>query len=133
MTSVSHLSGGSFASKFLEPVLAPQGLSARLDRLYAMPEITRRCAMWLLEGGEPMSLESMYRTWCNGQGMLVTVRDAESADKVIATLAKSGIEAQVAGQVYETPKGQSPSLEIDTADIDGTPKTIRIAAEISTK
>lgn len=49
MTSVSHLSGGSFVSKFLESALLPKGLSARLDSLYAIPEITRKCAMWLME------------------------------------------------------------------------------------
>lgn len=86
MTSVSHLSGGSFVSKFLESAMLPNGLSARLDSLYAMPEITRKCAMWLLEGGDQMNLETMYTTWCNGQGMLITVRTHSEAEKVIGTM-----------------------------------------------
>jgi phosphoribosylformylglycinamidine cyclo-ligase len=49
MTSVSHLSGGSFVSKFLESAMLPKGLSARLDTLFVIPEITRKCAMWLIE------------------------------------------------------------------------------------
>lgn len=128
MTSVSHLSGGSFVSKFLEPALAPRGLSARLDRLYAMPEITRRCAMWLAEGGEPMTLGDIYHTWCSGQGMLLTVRSMEDAERVVAALAGRGIEAQVAGEIFETSPGQHSSVEIDTINLEGAPATVRLAA-----
>jgi phosphoribosylformylglycinamidine cyclo-ligase len=127
MTSVSHLSGGSFVSKFLEAVLVPKGLSARLDSLYAIPEITRKCATWLLEGGDKMSLETMYNTWCNGQGMLVTVRTAEEADKVIETMARFGIEAKIAGRIEKTPKGESPRLSVKTEDLDGNPVNIQLA------
>jgi phosphoribosylaminoimidazole (AIR) synthetase len=66
-----------------------------------------------------MSLETMYTTWCNGQGMLITVRTPEEADKIIATMKQFGIEAQVAGQVTETPKNKKPHLEIHTIDVEG--------------
>ena len=99
--------------------MLPKGLSALLDTLFAMPEITRKCAMWLLEGGDPMSLETMYTTWCNGQGMLITVHTQEEADKVIATMKQFDIEAQVAGHVIETPKNKKPNLNISTVDLEG--------------
>lgn len=74
-----------------------------------------------------MSLETMYTTWCNGQGMLITVRTEDEADKVIASMERFGIGAKVAGRIVETPKDKDPFVSIDVTDVEGKKKYIALS------
>ncbi len=136
MKSNDHLSWGSLRSKFLESTLAPLWLSAVLDSLYEIPEISWKAINWLslpfnsIEtaniywkdnvAGTHMSLNELYTTWCCGQRMMITVHTQEEADKVIATMKGFNINAKIAGRVIETPKWQSPHLDITARFKDGS-------------
>lgn len=85
-------------SKFLDSLLAPRGLSARLNNLFRIPEITRKAVEWLtlpfdsMEtakfygkehiNGTPLSMQELFTTWCNGQRMFITVGTETDAYKL---------------------------------------------------
>ncbi len=107
---IAHLSGGSFQSKFLEPILQKKWLSATLDNLFPIPDIALQC--FVRDGN--MTKQELFTTRCCGQGMLVIVPTLEEAEKFITLVGKFGIEGKVAGQIYETPKGVQSKLDIAT-------------------
>lgn len=99
-------------SKFLDALLAPRGLSARLNNLFLIPEITKKAVEWLTlpfdhikdaqvynkdsVDGAPMSMQELFTTWCCGQRMFVTVATEGEAHKLTEELSYSRIMAQVA-------------------------------------
>lgn len=120
-------------SKFLDALLKPKGLSARLNNLFHVPDITRKAVEWLTlpfdsietarmygknsTDATPMSMQELFTTWCAGQRMFVTVKNQKKAERLIKEVAPFGIQAQIAGQIIETPAGDIPHLQI-TARFD---------------
>ncbi len=92
MHGIVHLSGGAFESKLGHDLLAPHGLSARLDTLFEPPLVMRQCAVW-----RELSAEECYRTWNGGQGALVIV-EAADACVFLRAAREHGIRAKVAGK-----------------------------------
>lgn len=111
ITWIAHLSGGSFASKFLEPMLEPKWLSAKLDNLFEIPEIVMKAREWLSSGWQSMSDEEMFKTWCCGQWMLVMFRTQQEAEKFISICDKFWVEGKIAGNIYQNADSNS-QLEI---------------------
>lgn len=77
---VAHLSGGSFEGKFYDALIRPNNVSAHLDNLYPTPDITKNVFAWQQKLPEKLGrkpdvtdLNSVYKTFCAGQGMLVVV------------------------------------------------------------
>ena len=84
--------------------MEPLGLSAELDTLYHIPQITKSAVQWLTLPFEsietariygkskidpiPMNMEEMFTTWCDGQRMLVTVRNSQAAESLITIMGK---------------------------------------------
>lgn len=93
MHGVVHLSGGAFESKLGHDLLAPHGLSAKLDTLFEPPAIMHRCAKW-----RGLTAEDCYRTWNGGQGALVIV-DRDDTLRFLLAAQVQGLEAQVAGEI----------------------------------
>lgn len=99
-------------SKFLDALLAPRGLSARLNNLFHIPDITRKAVEWLTlpfdsiniahvyntdsVDGAPMNMQELFTTWCNGQRMFVTVGTEKEAHKLTEELSYLKVMAQVA-------------------------------------
>ncbi len=128
MGSISHLSGGSMKSKFLDDLLAPRGLSARLNNLFVIPEITRKAVEWLTlhfdsletaqiygqdkRDGTPMSMQELFTTWCCGQRMFITVKTEKEAHRLVAEFSRLKIGSQLAGEIITTSKSDTPHLEV---------------------
>jgi phosphoribosylformylglycinamidine cyclo-ligase len=110
---IAHLSGGSFASKFLEPMLIPKWLSARLDTLFEIPEITKKAREWLMEWGQSMSDEEMFKTWCCGQWMLVMFGNQAEAEKFVSICERFWVAGKIAGQIYKNQSGEDSKLIIE--------------------
>jgi phosphoribosylformylglycinamidine cyclo-ligase len=93
---IAHVTGGGIPGN-LERVLEPNGLGARLDRLFPphdfMTDLIRR------GGVEP---RDAYRMFNMGTGMLLVVA-ADDAERCVALLRERRYEAQVAGVVTQRP------------------------------
>ena len=103
---MAHLSGGSFEGKFYDALIKPNGVSAELGNLYATPAIVKDVYAWQQRLPEKLGrkpdvtdLNSVYKTFCSGQGMLVVVGNQEEAEKLIGILARNGVESQIAGEI----------------------------------
>lgn len=99
-------------SKFLDALLAPRGLSARLNNLFHVPDITRKAVEWLtlpfdsIETARaynkdsvdeaPMKMQELFTTWCCGQRMFVTVATEAEAHKLAEELSHLKVMSQVA-------------------------------------
>ncbi|MGB3072698.1 MAG: AIR synthase related protein [Candidatus Moraniibacteriota bacterium] len=98
MHGIVHLSGGAFESKLGHDLLAPHGLSAKLNTLFKPPLIMRQCAHW-----RGLSSEECYRTLNGGQGALVIVDPAE-VGAFLGYARDARIDAQVAGEILPQQK-----------------------------
>jgi len=92
---IAHITGGGIG-KFVE-LLAQTGLSARLDDLYDLPPIMRKCADW-----RGMTDQDVYTTWSGGQGVLAVVA-SEDTNRFLAMAARFDIEAKPCGEILESP------------------------------
>lgn len=92
---IAHITGGGIG-KFVE-LLAQTGLSARLDDLYDLPPIMRKCADW-----RGMTDQEVYTTWNGGQGVLAVIR-SEDTSRFIEMAARSNIEAKPCGEIIKSP------------------------------
>ena len=110
--AIAHLSWGGLIEKFWKPFLVRNGLSADLDNLFPVPEIAQNLFNWLQEAGQWMTPEEFYKTWCNGQRMLVVLPTLEEAERLIQIVGDFWVQAQVAGRVIETPKGKNSQILI---------------------
>lgn len=115
---VAHLSGGSFEGKFFDALIKPNNVSAHLDNLYPTPDIVKDVFAWQQKLPEKLgrksdvtNLNSVYKTFCAGQGMLVVVGSQEEAEKLIQILSRNRIESQIAGEITASKKN-GPELEI---------------------
>jgi len=115
ITAISHLSWGSFQSKFYEPFLLKHWLSANFNDLYSMPEITKKCINWLIEWWENLSLEDAYQTWWCGQWMIVALENQNNAEDFIKICSRFWIESQIAWEITHTNKWKEPNLVIPTS------------------
>jgi phosphoribosylformylglycinamidine cyclo-ligase len=116
ITAISHLSWGSFQSKFYEPFLLKHWLSATFDNLYQIPEITKKCINWLIEWWETVTLEDSYQTWWCGQGMIVALEDIQNAEEFIKICNTFWVEGQIAWKIQETKKWKNPSISISVIE-----------------
>lgn len=111
---IAHLSGWSFHSKFLEPILAKNRLSATLTDLYEIPEIALQC----FERDGNMTQQELFTTRCCGQGMLVVVGSLAEAEQFIELVNQFGIEGKVAGQVTANGPGRASTLDIHSSQLN---------------
>lgn len=95
--ALAHITGGGIPSK-LARILRKSGRGAALTGLFPPHDALKD----LITLGK-IPTEEAYRTWHMGQGMLMVVGKAD-VDQSIALLAKSGIEAKVAGEIVAEPQ-----------------------------
>ena len=115
---VAHLSGGSFEGKFYDALIKPNNVSAVLSELYPTPDITKDVYAWQQKLPEKLGkkpdvtdLRSVYRTFCNGQWMLVALWDLEAAEKFVQIAWAQGEEWEIVGEITRAWKN-GPELEI---------------------
>ena len=89
---IVHNTGGGIRGN-LPRLLKKHGFGAKLDSLIEPHGFMLK----LMELGQ-VSVEEAYKTWNMGVGMMM-VTGAETADSLLDTLAKQGVEAQVIGYV----------------------------------
>ncbi|MBU0705701.1 phosphoribosylformylglycinamidine cyclo-ligase [Patescibacteria group bacterium] len=89
---IVHNTGGGIRGN-LPRLLKKHGFGAKLDSLIEPHDFMLR----LMELGQ-VSVEEAYKTWNMGVGMMM-VTGSESADGLIAALAKEGVKSQVIGYV----------------------------------
>jgi phosphoribosylformylglycinamidine cyclo-ligase len=89
---IAHITGGGIG-KFVE-LLAPTGLSARLDDLFEPPQIMRKCADW-----HKMTDREIYTTWNSGQGVLTVVPKNET-NRFIDLANNFDITAKACGEIF---------------------------------
>ncbi|WP_437896521.1 phosphoribosylformylglycinamidine cyclo-ligase [Sorangium sp. So ce124] len=89
---LSHITGGGLPGNL--PRVLPDGLGARLD----LGSYQRPAVFQVLQRGGPVEEAEMRRTFNLGVG-LVAVVEKGAADRAIETLAKSGEQAWVLGEV----------------------------------
>jgi len=92
---IAHITGGGIG-KFVE-LLAPTGLSARLDDLFELPPIMRKCADW-----RGMTDEEVYTTWNGGQGVIAVI-SPDDTTRFLKMAARFGIEAKTCGEIIKSP------------------------------
>lgn len=118
MHAIWHLSWWSFESKFFEPFLKGKWLSATLDDLFPITDITKKCASWLVEWGVKFWPEEMLKTWPGWQRMIVAVPNQVNADKLIKICAKNNFKAKIWWIVTETKKWWNDEIIIIHPDLD---------------
>jgi phosphoribosylformylglycinamidine cyclo-ligase len=98
---ISHITGGGI-NKFVE-ALAPTGLSARLNDLYELPMIMRKCATWL-----GMTSKDLYGVWNGGQGVILVIAP-EDVIKFLNMAKSFGIGARICGEIFDS---KTTSVEV---------------------
>lgn len=118
LDAVCHLSWWSFETKLFEPLLLKHWLSANLNNLFPICEITKKAANWLVEWWQKFWPEEMFKTWPNGQRMIVALPSQNEAEAFIDLVKPFNVNAQIAWEVTETPKWKQPQLYIDHKDLN---------------
>lgn len=111
---IAHLSGWSFQSKFFEPILVKNWLSATLDELYDIPEIALKC----YDRDGTMDYEELFKTRPCWQGMLVMLWSLAEAENFIKIVNQFGIEGKVAWQVTNNRPWRNSTLDIHSDQLD---------------
>jgi len=91
---VAHITGGGIPGK-LGRMLKPSGLGAHINDPFHPPKV-----MEYIQGWGDVSDKEAYKTWNQGQGMIVATPDPQG---VIEGANKYGIEAKKIGKVTEDP------------------------------
>lgn len=108
--AIAHLSGGGIFEKFWKAFLTKKWLSADISDPFPIPEIALKLYTCLQEAGQAMTPQEFYKTWCNGQRMLVVVPTQDEAEKLIKILTKFNVNSKIAWRVTETPKGKNSTI-----------------------
>lgn len=110
MTGVGHITGEWLIWKFMKPFLMQQQLSANLHSLFPIWENIKTTVRQLIENNVPFDDEEFYKTFPNGNGMLVICDNLVEAEKLVAMAPDFEVEAQICGEIIENGKWHWPQI-----------------------